>query len=51
MQESLSTNAVEHGGPDVSVEVTLDHGANGLTISVADEGLAAARRPERSAPA
>lgn len=37
VQESL-TNAIRHGGPDVTAKVSIDYGDDRLDVSVADDG-------------
>ena len=44
VQESL-TNVRRHGGPGVSAAVTLRYTADGVTVSVTDDGRGAAARP------
>ncbi|MEA1902712.1 MAG: sensor histidine kinase [Actinomycetota bacterium] len=45
VQESL-TNAVRHGGPDVSAKVTLDYGEESLDVLVVDDGRGASALSE-----
>jgi signal transduction histidine kinase len=44
IQESL-TNAVQHGGPGVSAEVTVNYGDDSLDVRVDDDGRGAAAAP------
>ena len=47
VQESL-TNVRRHGGPGVSAAVTLRYTADGVTVSVTDDGRGAAAQPPGS---
>jgi signal transduction histidine kinase len=44
VQESL-TNVRRHGGPGVSAAVTIRYAADGVTVSVTDDGRGAAAQP------
>lgn len=44
IQESL-TNAVRHGGPDVSAEVSVSYGEESLDVLITDDGRGAASFP------
>lgn len=44
VQESL-TNAVRHGGPGVSIDVSIEYTPEQLDVSISDDGRGAAGRP------